>query len=121
MKNTKKILVCLLISCLIFSYSNISVFADTSTTGDLLTTNENNMIISNGVLKHYSGEDTEVVVPEGVVTIGTMAFYASNVTKVTLPSTVKYIDGSAFGECYNLESINLPEGLISIGDRAFRR
>lgn len=120
MKNTKKIVVCLLVSCLIFSYSNIAVFADISTANNLLTTNENNMIISDGVLKHYSGEDTDVVVPEGVTTIDTMAFYASNVKKVTLPSTVKYIKNLAFGGCDYLESINLPEGLISIGDGAFK-
>ena len=65
------------------------------------------MIISNGVLKHYSGEDTEVVVPEGVVTIGTMAFYASNVTKVTLPKKTVKIGENVFYGCKKLKTFTV--------------
>jgi hypothetical protein len=36
-----------------------------------------------------------------------------------LPSTLKYIKGSAFEGCTNLEEINIPESVTFIGDSAF--
>ena len=68
----------------------------------------------------------EVVVPETiggkpVTTIGKGLFQgASEVTGVTLPSTITAIEPSAFRECLRLESVELPDGLCEIGDNAFR-
>jgi len=68
----------------------------------------------------------EVVVPDTVggkpvTTIGKGLFQgASEVTGVTLPSTITTIEPSAFRECSRLESVALPEGLEEIGDNAFR-
>ena len=56
----------------------------------------------------------EVVIPEGVETIGASAFEGTNIKEVKLPSTIKTIGYGAFQYCYNLQSINLPKGLKRI-------
>ena len=37
----------------------------------------NDLVIENGVLKRYTGNDTAVVVPAGVTSIGDLAFEAN--------------------------------------------
>ena len=62
-----------------------------------------------------------VTFEEGSVceTIGNSAFLNTDIAGVTLPDTVKRIDGSAFSGCLNMTSIILPESLESIGNYAF--
>ena len=43
----------------------------------------------------------------------------SQLTKVTLPTSLESIGDNAFYECYNLKAVTLPEGLESIGINAF--
>ena len=63
---------------------------------------------------------TEIVVPEGVVTMPVGAFAGSDcLVKVTLPSTLKSLSESAFADCPNLVEIEIPEGVESIGMYAF--
>ena len=55
-----------------------------------------------------------------VISIGQRAFdQCSDLTSVTIPSSVKSIGLSAFYYCYGLESINIPSGVTSIGSGAF--
>jgi hypothetical protein len=44
--------------------------------------------------------------------------YMVNLLVVELPPTITTIEGS-FTSCENLTSINLPEGLLTIGNNAF--
>ncbi|MBO4589585.1 MAG: ribosomal protein L7/L12 [Bacteroidaceae bacterium] len=70
----------------------------------------------------YSERSTivEVVVCEGVTTLGDYAFYeCEKITKATLPSTLNEIHWGAFWSCTKLSDINLPEGLSTIDVRAF--
>ena len=61
-----------------------------------------------------------VVIPEGVTKIGHGAFQASDYLKaLELPSTVTYIGSNAFTGCSKLTSIVLPEGLREVGTYAF--
>ena len=62
-----------------------------------------------------------LVITEGVTTIGDYAFstYFSNLTSVSLPSTIKEIGYSAFSDCTKLAGIEIPEGVTAIGDGAF--
>lgn len=84
------------------------------------------------------------VIPQGVRTIGKMAFYqcktltnieipdsvvrikqgafswCENLTSVRLPKGLKYIEADAFWMCEKLASVVLPETLVSIGKCAFQ-
>ena len=74
-----------------------------------------------------SNDVNECVVPEAVTYCGSRfnvvsierdAFYWSNVTNVTLPSTLTTIAYGAFRSS-SLTSVNIPEGVTSIGEYAF--
>lgn len=60
-------------------------------------------------------------IPEGVTRIGDHAFYTSDsvTSRVTLPSTLKTIEGYAFWGRDWRGDIDIPEGVTAIGDRAF--
>lgn len=76
--------------------------------------------IENGVLKKYTGTATEVVIPEGVTSIGDYAFIGcSSLTEVVIPERVTSIGDYAFADCSSLSGMTLPKGLISIGYEAF--
>ncbi|MBR3963414.1 MAG: leucine-rich repeat protein [Oscillospiraceae bacterium] len=75
-------------------------------------------VIENGVLIKYTGKDENVVIPEGVTTIGFTAFIDSNLITVSIPQSVSKIEACAFS-CSNLEEIKIPESVTEIGERAF--
>ena len=63
-----------------------------------------------------NGEVYEI--PNTVVEIGPQSFYRSQIKNVIIPSSVKKIGSESFFQCYNLEEVNLPEGLERIEWRA---
>ena len=64
---------------------------------------------------------TELVIPEGVTSIGDYAFRGcTGLTSITIPSSVTSIGSSAFYGCSGLTSITIPSGVTSIGNSAFR-
>ena len=88
--------------------------------------------IKDGVLiKYHSREDEIVVVPDGVTKIADRAFAVNaKIKEIVLPEGVVEIEGSfigggvrgtfgAFGNCFNLETIYLPNTLRIIGPAAF--
>ena len=77
-------------------------------------------MIKNGELRKYNGPGGDVVVPEGVTSIGAKAFYGcSSLASISLPAGVTSIGTWAFKQCSSLVSIELPAGLTSIGYKAF--
>ena len=69
--------------------------------------------------KDYWHEIENVVIGEGVTTIGAHAFYGHNyVSSVSLPSTLTSIGEEAFYSCNYLSSIDLPISLQSIASGA---
>lgn len=97
------------------------------------------------IITSYKGTSTEITVPEAigksaVTAIGEGAFsgnsgmcagrvttYATvdqqrqrrTITKITLPESINFIDGSAFADMEALTEINIPEGTTEIGWVAF--
>lgn len=62
----------------------------------------------------------EIVVPEGVIAIGTHAFRnCAKLKFVKLPESVKVIDMCAFMNCFSLKHISLPKGVDKVRYNAF--
>lgn len=81
---------------------------------------EQDFIINDGVLTQYIGEGGDVVIPEGVQSIGNKAFWCCRkMTSVTIPNSVTSIGDLAFTSCSSLTGVIIPDSVNSIGDEAF--
>lgn len=77
-------------------------------------------VIEDGILKEYRGPGGDVVVPEGVTSVGPWTFSKrGDLTSITLPDSVSDIGIKAFSGCYNLTSVTLPKGITNIADSVF--
>ncbi len=64
----------------------------------------------------------DVVIPEGVTSVGQYAFiYGTQIRSVSIPEGVKSIGEGAFYACYSLQSVNIPESATYIGASAFTK
>lgn len=92
-------------------------------------------ITSGGVLVRYRGNDTDVVIPDGVRVIGESAFAdmkgvermimecedydAPAMETLTIPDGVEEIRSYAFAYCQNLTEVRMPDSVRVLGARAF--
>ena len=82
--------------------------------------NQNDFVISNGVLTKYKGSDKCVVIPDGVTVIGERAFmFNGTVESIVVPEGVTAIESDAFGHCDNLEEVAFPASLKKMSSQAF--
>ena len=83
---------------------------------------QSDFVLENGILGKYVGPGGDVVVPEGVTSIGDKAFIlCKNLKSVTLPVGVTSIGGMAFYGCTSLASVTIPDSVTTIGDGAFEK
>lgn len=59
------------------------------------------------------------IIPQGITTIGPMAFCGSHLDSLTIPPSVTTIGDSAFSDCSSLASIAIPSSVTTIGSAAF--
>lgn len=109
------------------------------------TKKTNDFIIENGVLTRYQGKGGDVVIPDGITSIGKGVFadcknmisitipnsvtsigesafsWCTGLTSVTIPASVTRIEKSVFDNCTALTSVTIPNSVTSIGNNAFTR
>ncbi len=82
--------------------------------------NINDFVIENGVLKKYVGEGGDVVIPDGVKTIGMRVFTGRNdITSIQLSENVMEIKDSAFTGCDGLNRFDTTNSGVDISTLAF--
>ena len=81
--------------------------------GSKLSTDENGYIIytdetkNEKILVKYIGKDTDLTIPDSVISIGRYAFEdCTGLTTITIPNSVTSIGGSAFYGCSSLTYVN---------------
>ena len=80
---------------------------------------QKDFVIEAGELKEYKGESVNVVIPDNVKVIGYRAFMGKGIESVILPESVVTIGNSAFANCTYLTSVTIPDSVKNIYDYAF--
>lgn len=121
-------------NALIVNESNVQISVPDDYVGEYVTSEsavtgkfvaENDMIYYsyNGrkILVRYTGEKTVIEASDlsGITDIYRPAFCKTNITSVTLPSSVKSIGLNAFGNCKNLSTVYIPSSVERIAGYAF--
>ena len=77
-------------------------------------------ICPNGCAAHCETLPPDLHIPEGVKSIGSAAFFRTNLEKVHLPTTVRDIGPGAFAYCDDLVEITIPAPIDTLGMNAFK-
>ncbi len=79
---------------------------------------ESDFDIQAGTLVGYKGESADVVIPNNVRIIGYRAFKDMTISRITIPGSVKQIQGYAFERCWDLKEVvfldSIPEMPVNI-------
>lgn len=79
-------------------------------------------VTSIGESAFWVGRDkiTSVTIPEGVTSIGRIAFNGcGSLGSVAIPASVTDIGETAFGTCYKLKNVTIPYGVTSVSSALF--
>ncbi|MBE6573053.1 MAG: hypothetical protein E7652_01520 [Ruminococcaceae bacterium] len=75
---------------------------------------------TNSPWDYHRFDITEVIIEDGVTSVGNNAFYGCNkLTKVTLPESITKIGNYAFSSTDSLQNIDIPSKVTTIGEHAF--
>lgn len=78
------------------------------------------LIVGNGILLAYKGNNSVVTIPDGVKTIAPAVFMNHNeITGVSFPTGLTEIGEDAFRDCTSLSSLSGSANIEKIADRAF--
>jgi len=70
---------------------------------------------------NYRREISQVILPEGLTSVGNLAFYGfTALTSVSIPDSVTRIGWYAFAGCTGMTMLDLPDALMTIEDSAFQ-
>ena len=79
------------------------------------------LVVGDGILLAYRGNDPLVRIPDGVKSIGPECFQNNMyLNQVEFPNSLIRIGEDAFNGCHMLKEIKLPQNLVTIEDRAFK-
>ena len=76
-------------------------------------------VVNGTTLRDYTGEEENVIVPDGITCIGRDAFTGCQAKTITLPDSVVEIEDNGFYGCHSLEKISFSKNVKKIGVRAF--
>lgn len=78
-------------------------------------------LIEDGILKIYTGNERNVIIPDTVTSIAPLSFSnCDSIVNIIVSESVTCIDREAFLGCPNLKSITIPDSVTTIGTRAFK-
>lgn len=82
---------------------------------------ESDFVVERGTLIKYTGNDSRIIIPEGVRTIapGALRDRKQQIFELFLPSTLHKIVSRAFSGCRNLVRVKLADGVKRIESEAF--
>ena len=96
-----------------------SVDSEENSNSKITVTDDGFVIYDGTILIGYVGDNTEIVIPDTVTTIHSLAFFNSNIVSVQISQGVTAIEESAFEGCESLEKIVIAQSVTAIGNRAF--
>lgn len=99
-------------------WSSMNALSDDYNTW-LYDENASDFFVWNGCLFAYRGNSKTPVIPSGVCGIGDKVFENSDITGVTIPEGVRYINNGAFKNCTSLKNVKIPKSVQKIGGYAF--
>ncbi|MCD8149439.1 MAG: leucine-rich repeat protein [Clostridiales bacterium] len=86
----------------------------------ILTISGTGNMNSNAYCENYCEKITEVVIQDGVTSVGDGAFFnCTNLKNITIPDSVTSIGECAFFGCTGLTKVVIPDGVTAIGGSAF--
>ncbi len=75
--------------------------------------------IENNILLDYTGRESTIKIPEGLVTIIGPAFRLTMIKSIELPDGILEIQSHAFNGCNGLTKLEIPDTVRKIGSEAF--
>lgn len=81
---------------------------------------EDFVVVGDGVLIDYRGDDTEVTIPENVKYVAGAFYDNQNITSVTVPESVKYVRSGTFYNCINLSKVDFKGADTVLDSSLFR-
>lgn len=91
----------------------------TSTDGKIVVPYAKDGFGANIISNTYENGKGVITFDGEIKAIGDWAFYNCNLTSITIPNNITTIGSCAFGECYYLTDISIPNTVKEIGEMAF--